>query len=91
MRLDFEEYDLTVQYLMEKDNHIADALSRITIQALQSIQTDNKILKVTTRNQSRQKSCAGKEQKELLKQSTQKVSRPNFYNVINNGEVRKVV
>jgi len=44
------------------DNHIADALSRITITDLKNIQTNNKILTVTTRNQSKQKnSSAGKE------------------------------
>ena len=31
MRLDLEEYDFTVEYLREKDNYVADALSRITI------------------------------------------------------------
>jgi len=42
--------------------YVADELSIITIADLENIQSNNKILKVTTRNQSKQKnSCAGKE------------------------------
>jgi len=67
-----------------KDNYVADALSRITNTDLTNIQTSNKILKVTTRNQSRQKSCAGKDQIELHKQPIEKASKPNVYEVINN-------
>jgi len=91
MRLELEEYNFTVEYLKGKDNRVADALSRITITNLKNIQTSNTILKVTTRNQSRQKSCAGKDQIEVHKQSIEKASKPNVYEVINNDEVRKVV
>jgi len=94
MRLDLEEYDFTVEYLKGKDNHIADALSRITITDLKNIQTNNKFLTVTTRNQSKQKnSCAGKEKEkiDLPRQTLNKASQPNVFEVIVNDEVRKVV
>ncbi|XP_039481501.1 uncharacterized protein LOC120445269 [Drosophila santomea] len=46
-------------------------------------------MKVTTRLQSRQKSCAGETNKsELHTQSTEKASMPNVYQVINNNERR---
>lgn len=89
IRLELEEYNFTVEYLKGKDNHVADALSRITIKELKDI-TGN-ILKVTTRFQSRQKSCAGKEQLDLQKQTKEIASEPNVYEVITNDEVRKVV
>jgi len=91
MRLELEEYNFTVEYLKGKYNYVADALSRITITDLKNIQTSNTILKVTTRNQSRQKSCARKDQIEVHRQSIEKASKPNVYEVINNDEVRKVV
>jgi len=47
---ELEEYNFTVEYLEGKDNYVADALSRITITDLKNIQSNNKILKVTTRN-----------------------------------------
>ena len=91
MRLELEEYDFTVEYLKGKDNFVADALSRITISELKDLQV--KVLKVTTRQQSRQnKPCAGNEQELLSNQnSLEKASKPNVYEVIKNDEVRKVV
>jgi len=89
MRLELEEYDFTVEYLKGKDNFVADALSRITIKDLQNITAN--ILQVTTRQKSRQNSCAGKDKVELPRQSQVKASKPNVYEVINNDEVRKVV
>jgi len=75
MRLDLAEYDFTVEYLKGKDNHIADALSRITIMDLKNIQTNNTILRVATRNLSKQKnSCGGKEQIDLPRQNLNKAS-----------------
>jgi len=58
MRLELEEYDITVEYLKGKDNFVADALSKITIKDLQNITAN--ILQVTTRQKIRQNSCAGK-------------------------------
>lgn len=90
MRLELEEYDFTVEYLKGKDNFVADALSRITISELKDIQ--NKVLKVTTRQQSKQKnSCAGKKQVDLQRQTLEIASKPNVFEVIHNDEVRKVV
>jgi len=90
MRLKLEEYDFTVEYLRGKDNFVADALSRITISDL--IDMNRKVLKVTTRHQSRQNNfCAENKQELLPKQSLEKASKPNVYEVITNDEVRKVV
>jgi len=90
MRLELEEYDFTVEYLRGKDNFVADALSRITISDL--IDMNRKVLKVTTRHQSRQNNfCAENKQELLPKQSLEKASKPNVYEVITNDEVRKVV
>jgi len=90
MRLELEEYDFTVEYLKGKDNFVADALSRINIKELKDMQ--HKVLKVTTRQQYRQKkSCAGKDQEDLPMQSLDNASKPNVYEVICNDEVRKVV
>jgi len=89
IRLDLKEYDFTVEYLKGKDNYVADELTRITTEELTDI-TRN-INKVTTRYQSRQKSCGGEKQIELPRQSIEKSSKPNVYGVINNDEVRKVV
>jgi len=61
MRIELGKYNIKVEYLKDKDNYVADALSRITITDLKSIQPNNMFLKVTTGNQSKKKnSCAGK-------------------------------
>lgn len=50
IRLDLEEFDFTVEYIKGKDNVLADALSRITIQELKNMHgTEKAILPVTTR------------------------------------------
>lgn len=78
MRLELEEYDFTVEYLKGKDNFVADALSRINIKELKDMQ--NKVLKVTTRQQSRQyKNCTVTNKELLPRQSIQNVSKPNVY------------
>lgn len=41
MRLDLEEYDFEIQYIKEKNNVGADALSRIDIETLKSISQEN--------------------------------------------------
>jgi len=65
MRLDLEEYEFTVEYLKGKDNFVADALSRITIDELTTM--NKHVLKVTTRQQSRQNnSCAVTKKEPLL-------------------------
>lgn len=47
LRLDLEEYDFEIQYIKGKDNVIADALSRITIQDLKELYGDVSILAIT--------------------------------------------
>lgn len=47
LRLDLEEYDFEIQYIKGKDNVIADALSRITIQDLKDLYGDVSILAIT--------------------------------------------
>jgi len=88
MRLDLEEFEFTVEYLKGKDNHVADALSRITIGELKAI--NRQILKVTTRSTTRQKNtCAG----EKLHEPNEKenIKMPNIYQVINNIDAKKYV
>jgi len=58
IRLELEEFDFTAEYLKGKNNYVADTLSRIIFEELKDI-TRN-INKVTTRYQSRQKSCPEK-------------------------------
>lgn len=51
MRLGLEEYNFTVEYLKGKDNYIADALSRITIDNLKDMtEKVMSVLKVTARS-----------------------------------------
>jgi len=67
-RLKLEEYDFRVQYLKEKENFVAHTLSRITKTELKILHI--KVLKVTTRQQSKQKnSCAWEKQKDLSMQN----------------------
>lgn len=47
LRLDLEEYDFEIQYIKGKDNVIADALSRITIQDLKDLYGDVSVLTIT--------------------------------------------
>jgi len=47
IRLELEEFDFTVEYLKGKDNYVADALLRITIEELKDITRNiNKDIKV---------------------------------------------
>jgi hypothetical protein len=55
MRLDLEEYDFTIEYFKGSDNVVADALSRMSFDDIKNIENTNKILKVTTRAQAREK------------------------------------
>lgn len=47
LRLDLEEYDFEIQYIKGKDNVIADALSRITINDLKDLYGETSILAIT--------------------------------------------
>lgn len=48
MRLDLEDYQFTVEYLKGKDNHVAEALSRVSIGNL--IEINRNILMVQPRS-----------------------------------------
>lgn len=51
MRLDLEEYDFEIEYIKGKNNVLADALSRITIEELKDINSKSaQIFAVTTRS-----------------------------------------
>jgi len=45
MRLDLDDYQFTAQYLREKKNYVADAISRTSIEELKDL--NRQILKVT--------------------------------------------
>lgn len=47
IRLDLEEYDFEIQYIRGKDNVLADALSRITINDLKDLYGETQILAIT--------------------------------------------
>lgn len=47
LRLDLEEYDFEIQYIRGKDNVLADALSRITIEDLKDLYGEQQILAIT--------------------------------------------
>lgn len=49
MRLDIEEYNFTVEYIKGKDNVVADALSRITIEELK-LKRQTTVLAIQTRS-----------------------------------------
>lgn len=90
MRLDLEEYDFTVEYLKGKDNHIADALSRITIKDLKTI--NREILKVTTRSKAKQEnSCKDEAIVKIQEEKEQTIEKPKVYEVVNNNDTKKYV
>jgi len=83
VRLELEKYDITVEYLKGKGNFVADALSRITLTEFKNVHI--KVLKVTTRQPSKQKSSSAGEKQEDLSIQTLDASKSNVY------EVRMVV
>lgn len=92
MRLDLEEYDFSVEYLKGKQNMVADALSRITINDLKEHNLDtDKINKVTTRSNTRQNIQSHLNNDSLESTNTKLVKKPNIYQVINYNDVRKFV
>lgn len=68
LRLELEEYDFEIQYIKGKDNAMADALSRITIQDLKDLYGDVSILAITrSMSKSNDKSILNPETDDELK------------------------
>lgn len=87
MRLDLEEYDFTVEYLRGKDNQVADALSRITIDDLRELNEKvTCVLRVTTRSMDKTKD---KDVNSSNLNKHHKDEKPSIYVPINNTDVRK--
>ena len=87
IRLDLEEFDFVVEYLRGKENFVADALSRITIEDLKNLNKENvKIFPVTTRS----KSKLTDENKKSFKIPT-KAEEPKVFDILNASEVKKCV
>ena len=85
MRLDLEEYDFTVEFLRGKNNYVADALSRITINDLKTINNE-KILRVETRS-------SKLNQNEKINEKCQQTNnnkKPKIYEVINYNDVKRL-
>lgn len=61
IRLDLEEYDFTMKHISGKDNVVADALSRISIDDIKDIYEDYPILRISTSNKMRK--CKSKAQR----------------------------
>ena len=87
MRLDLEEFDYTVEYLRGKNNYVADALSRITINELKQINVENgKIFKMTTRSSQKKENFNDSQQ---IKEK--KTKEPQIYEVIDESTVHKLM
>jgi len=87
MRLNFDKYQFTAQYLKEK---LRDrCLIKKSIEEIKDL--NRQIIKVTKRFQSRQnkKYAALQYSSDLEKQPTS--SKPNIFNVIRNEDVKNVV
>ena len=89
MRLDLEEYDFTVEYLRGKDNYVADALSRITIDDFKEMNRKVAcVLRVTTRSVTKQKDSS-RINNQYRANKNDKLDEPKIYVPIKNSDVRK--
>lgn len=89
IRLDLEEYDFTVEFLKGKQNVVADALSRITLNELkEQYEQTVGVYKVVTRSETRRNSP------NHVYDDTRgnfSIEEPNVYDVINFNDVKKFV
>lgn len=90
MRLDLEEYNFTVEYLRGKDNYVADALSRITIDDFKDMtERTNCVLKITTRSMTRKMQGTTEENNLNKNHQNSKYNKPSIYVPLSNADVRK--
>ncbi len=86
IRLELEEYDFEIKYVKGKDNPVADALSRITIQELKELKSYQ--VQVLTRAQSKQKALEAAKALETNAQEEtprrENLVKPVVYETLNN-------
>lgn len=87
IRLDLEEYNFDIIYIKGKDNVVADALSRISIDDLKAVFEENKSVLVLTRAQARK--ALNNDDKNSIP-STNEVNKPKVYEEIGRNFDKKV-
>lgn len=84
IRLDLEEYE--IQYIKEKDNVVADALSRISFQGIKNIQNEAARILPITRSATREaERSPGTTQKRI-----HTVHEPRIYETLDNAAIIKI-
>lgn len=86
IRLDLEEYNFEIIHIKGKDNVVADALSRISIDDLKSVFDDNNTVLVMTRAQSKR---AQTDNNKNTTSKNEKIERPKIYEEISRQFDRK--
>lgn len=98
IRLDLEEYSFTVQHIKGKDNVVADALSRITIEDLKQISLDInsrdeasiKVCKVQTRATTRKNMVSQSNIKVRNEKEENSHTKLNVFEALNNAEYKGI-